>query len=81
MENRKMMGNTHVVHEGLQNSSDIRKKLLDVAKSIIDIANDQERHLTDVAMSVWANRDSLKEIGDEVFARHQQEKESGVMAV
>lgn len=72
--NRYVVGNTLIVHEGLQNNPDLKKKLLDIADEVNTIANNDSSHLSDVGAIVCFLGIRMKEIGEELFRRHETEQ-------
>lgn len=80
MQNRRIIENgTHIVHEGLQNSTDVRKFLSEISKKIIDISNNNHSHLTDIALDIDSQAKKLSQISKDLLIRHEYEKVNGVI--
>lgn len=79
--NRTIINNRHVIHEGFRNNEDLRKKLHEVLLYLQGLEEDNTSHLADIGCAIGLSISALGVIKDEIFKRHDIEKENGLPAL
>lgn len=63
-----------VIHEGLTNRPDLKKKLGDIIANLQNVSDNTTSHLSDVAYGIQFMAIELRDLAKETFEAHEIEK-------